>query len=383
MSFEIRHFCGFALLAALWLLSPAARAQDTLDQTEEGLRPYVMPRTGPFRPDEIGIANAAAISAWARSGHSDAASRAFSNWNAAGEIPAVCAVCHSGAGFRAFHGLDVSEPGLDHPIPTGGVVDCETCHNPGLSRVQEIRLPNGVMHPVTPGEAPCMTCHQSRAAGATITAAVGEREQDTPDPSLGFVGPHYGFAATTWLGSVGGGGYQYPGRSYSGRFFHARPVATCVSCHDPHSLAVAEANCLTCHENGKPRAIRISRQSFDGSGDTTRGIAADVAANTDRLSGMIGRYAEEVAGVPIVYESGRPYFFADANRDGRADVADGSPVAYPAWTPRLMKAAYNWIFVKYEPGAYVHNPHYALELLHDSMEDLAGPLQMDVSDLSR
>jgi hypothetical protein len=43
----------------------------------------------------------------------------------------------------------------------------------------------------------------------------------------------------------------------------------------------------------------------------------------------------------------------------------------------MLKAAYNWKFVGSDKGIHVHNPHYALELLYDSMEDLAGPLDVD------
>ena len=225
-----------------------------------------------------------------------------------------------------------------------------------------------------------MTCHQGRAAGSTVTSATADKPEDTPDPALAFINPHYAVAAATWLGGYGGGGYQYPGKSYSGRFFHARPVASCVSCHDPHSLQVAEETCLTCHEQPRPRDIRISRQSHDGSGDLSRGIHADITANAARLHGLLGDYAAQIAGKPLVYDGQRhPYFFADANGDGRADQVEGRPLPYDAWTPRLLKAAYNWKFVASDPGIFAHNPHYALELLYDSAEDLATALGRDIA----
>ncbi len=347
------------------------------------VRPYVMPDSGPFHPENIPVENFAAIEAWMRSGHSDARSPSFSHWNDAGEIPPVCAVCHSGAGFRAFHGLDGSAPGLpEKPIPTGGVVDCATCHNPRLSEIKEIRLPSGVMHPVTGVEAACMTCHQGRAAGATVSNAIGERPADTSDPELSFINPHYATAAASWLGGYGAAGYHYPGKEYSGRFFHARPVASCTSCHDAHSLEVSTETCLTCHETGNPRDIRISRQSHDGSGNLNVGIRSDIETNAQRLMNMLISYSARVAAVPMVYDGHRhPYFFADANGDGAVDLAEGKPIAYKAWTPRLLRAAYNWKLVTADPGIYAHNPHYALELLYDSIEDLAQPLGIDMAAL--
>lgn len=357
-----------------------APAADEIGQLEEALRPYVMPESGPFRPDQISIKQSEFIQKWAGSGHADASSESFTHWNEDGEMPGICSTCHSGAGFRALYGLDGGPAGVpDHPMPIGGVVDCETCHNPGLSEVTEISLPSGVMHPVSPGEASCLTCHQGRAAGATVEKAVAGKAEDTPDPELGFVNPHYATAAATWLGGYGAAGYQYPGKTYSGRFFHARPVASCASCHDPHSLKVSEQICATCHENPTPADIRISRQSYDGSGDLQKGISSDLAANADRLMGVITEYAAQMAGTPILYDGHRyPYFFADANGDGQADEAEGRAVAYNAWTPRLLKAAYNWKLVTADPGAFVHNPQYALELIYDAIEDLGGSMDQDI-----
>ncbi|HRN62949.1 MAG TPA: hypothetical protein PLF73_10860, partial [Luteimonas sp.] len=344
---------------------------------------FVMPKSGPFAPEPASIAQRAATDAWARSGHSDAASLAFSNWNEAGVIPPFCAVCHSGTGFRSLHGFDGSAPGLpEHPVPVGGVVDCATCHSPGLASVTQIAIPSGVMHPVTGTEAACMSCHQGMAAGTTIARAVEDKPVDAPDPALDFINPHYATAAATQLGGDGGMGYHYPGKAYSGRFLHAKPVQTCASCHDPHRLTVDAQTCLRCHATGSAADIRTSRMSYDGSGDTRKGIRQDISANASRLLDMIEDYAARVAGVPLHYDSGRhPYFFADADGDGIADQADGKPVHYSAWTPRLLKATYNWKFVGSDTGIHVHNPRYALELLHDSMEDLSAPLGVDFAAL--
>ncbi len=255
---------------------PISSAQDQSESTSpeieaiaEELELYVMPQSGPFRSAQIKIANQTAIGNWARSGHSDSSSESFAHWNDDAEIPPVCATCHAGAGFRAFHGLDGSEPGPAQSLmPTGGVVDCDTCHNPGLGNISEVKFPNGLMHPVaTTAEVSCMTCHQGRAAGNMITEAVASKDAVTPDSGLGFINPHYAVAASTWLGGYGGSGYQCPGKDYSGRFFHARPMTTCVSCHEPHNLEVAQETCMTCHEKGAPENIRLSRLSFHGSGD--------------------------------------------------------------------------------------------------------------------
>ncbi|SFD80135.1 cytochrome c3 family protein [Roseivivax sediminis] len=349
--------------------------------------PFALPQSGPFEPADIEIENDQAIADWFRSAHANAAAEAFRHWDEEGEIESSCATCHSGEGFRDFHGLDGSEAGVvDGPIDVGGVVDCGTCHNAGLAQISEVTLPSGVAHPVQGVEASCLTCHQGRAAGGDVEEAVADLALDEPDPSLRFINPHYATAAATWLGGYGASGYHYEGRDYSGRFFHARPVESCNSCHEPHTLEVEFEPCLTCHQADSPQDIRISRQSYDGSGDTSVGIRSDIEANANRLLDMIRAYADEVAGVPMIHDGTRyPYFFTDANGDGAVDMADGAPVAYGAWTPRSLRTVFNWKLVTSDPGAYAHNPAYALELLHDSIADLAGPLgiDMDALDLLR
>ncbi|WP_216671027.1 cytochrome C [Mangrovicoccus sp. HB161399] len=363
----------FAAALTGLIVSTAAPAQETEAAPETGISTFVMPRSGPYSPDRIAIPNARAIAAWIRSGHSNATSEAFTHWDADGAIPPNCSVCHSGAGFRSYHGLDGSPPGLpENPVPVGGVVDCATCHDPGMGQITEVKLPSGAMHPVTSSaEAACVTCHQARTSGANVTKAVGDLPEDEVGPELSFVNPHYAGAAASNFGSYGKLGYQYGGKTYTGRFLHAKPVSGCLSCHDPHSLEVTEDTCLICHQTGDDQAIRISRQSYDGSGDTAKGIYEDIKANSATLMAAIETYAAEVAGVPVVYDGAHhPYFFADANGDGLADQQDGKPVRYNAWTPRMLKAAYNWKVVNADQGIHVHNPHYALELLYDSTEDL-------------
>lgn len=353
------------------------------EEDKESTIPFALPRSGPFNPAEIDIDNDKAISDWFRSAHANAAAEAFSHWDDDGEIRAQCATCHSGEGFRDFHGLDGTEAGVvDGTIDVGGVVDCGTCHNAGLADVTEIAFPSGLIHPVTGVETSCLTCHQGRAAGVDVEEATEKLPVDEPNAELRFINPHYATAAATWLGGYGAAGYQYAGQDYSGRFFHARPVVSCNSCHQPHTLEVEFEPCLTCHQADSPEDIRIARQSYDGSGDISVGIRSDINSNSDRLLDMIRDYSAEVVGVPLIYDGTRyPYFFTDANNDGAIDLENGSPVAYTSWTPRSLRTAFNWKLVTADPGNYAHNPEYSLELLFDSIMDLSGPLGIDIEEL--
>ncbi len=380
------HVVRNALILSVGLLAGAGAvfSQSTDSTTaDEDAVPFALPEAGPFNPADIKIENNQAITDWFRSAHADAAAEAFTHWDEDEEIRPACASCHSGEGFRAYHGLDGSERGVvEGPIDTGGVVDCGTCHHSGLAEITEVKFPSGLMHPVTGVEASCMTCHQGRTAGINVRDATAGTEDDTINAELRFLNPHYATAAATWLGGYGGAGYHYDGRDYSGRFFHARPVSTCNSCHEPHTLEIEFEPCLTCHQADDPQGIRIARQSYDGSGDTSVGIRSDIQSNAALLHDMIKSYASDVAGVPMVYDGNRyPYFFTDANGDGVIDQAEGSVVRYNAWTPRSLRTAYNWKLVTADPGNYAHNPLYALELLYDSIEDLSGPLGMDMQAL--
>ncbi|MHA6347513.1 cytochrome c3 family protein [Roseivivax sp. CAU 1761] len=373
-----RGFRSAALLAfAAASVGTAQEARQTpMPALEKDAATYTWPRIGPFEPAEVEITNEKAISDWFRSSHADAASRAFRHWDDQPEIPAACAHCHSGEGFRDFHGLDGTNAGvIDNPITPGGVVDCGTCHDPGLSAVREVTLPSGVVHPVQGAEASCLTCHQGRTSGADVERAIAGMPLDETSPELRFINPHYAVAAATSLGGYGKSGYEYSDRQYSGQFFHARPIETCNSCHDPHTLEVEIDVCRTCHDNNDFIKIRVARQSYDGRGNTTQGIRADINANAETLMRLIEEYMIKVAQAPVVYDGSRyPYFFEDANLDGRPDMTNDGPVPYANWTPRSLRAAFNWKFVTADSGNYAHNPPYALELLYDTIFDLAEPL---------
>jgi len=75
----------------------------------------------------------------------------------------------------------------------------------------------------------------------------------------------------------------------------------------------------------------------------------------------------------IIYESlTYPYFFKDTNANGDVDEGEASySNQYKgAWTPSLLKAAYNYQLVLKDPGAYAHNSRYIKELIAASIADL-------------
>jgi hypothetical protein len=89
---------------------------------------------------------------------------------------------------------------------------------------------------------------------------------------------------------------------------------------------------------------------------------------------------------PIVYDShAYPYFFNDLNANGEADEDEAVRTnGYSTFTPRLLKAAYNYQYSQKDPGIYAHNLEYAVQFLYDSLEDLAaGGVEVDLENLVR
>jgi hypothetical protein len=123
-----------------------------------------------------------------------------------------------------------------------------------------------------------------------------------------------------------------------------------------------------------------STADYNGNGDTTEGIRQEYRAMRDVLYAEIRKYAKATVGTGITYNpDAYPYWFVDANGDDKADVIDGKTTAYSTWTPNLLKAAYNYNFIRKNPGAAVHNAKYIIQIIFDSIENLGG----DVSKLAR
>jgi hypothetical protein len=107
----------------------------------------------------------------------------------------------------------------------------------------------------------------------------------------------------------------------------------------------------------------------------------EVATMEELLYAAMQTYAADTVGSPIVYNGNSyPYYFIDTNGNGTADQDEMSvPNAYASWTPRLLRAAYNYQWVNKDPGAFAHNGKYILQVLYDSIQDLGG----DVTNLTR
>lgn len=338
---------------------------------------------------------------WQNSAHGDIAAAAFNYWNASDDqaVPVACAKCHSTHGFLDFLGADGSEFGVvNEPAALGSVVTCEACHNNVAVGLESVTFPSGLEVHGLGSEARCMQCHQGRASTVQVNASIERAglsldDLDASSPDLGFTNIHYFAAAATQYGALAQGGYEYPGKVYDGRFEHIEPYQKCIDCHNPHTLEVEPAQCVTCHENVRETRdfvnIRTfgSMADFDGNGNLNEGIYYEIVGLREILYASMQTYAREVAGTPIgYYSAAHPYFFIDTNDDGQISADEGVGAnRFNAWTPRLAMAAYNYQVSYKDTGAYMHNAKYIIQLLYDSIEDLNSVLSapFDVSSLRR
>lgn len=326
------------------------------------------------------------VEAWLQGPHGDYSSPSFTHWNEDGHVPEACAACHSETGMLDWLGADGTAAGVvNHPGTINTVIGCASCHVAQAEALDAIRFPAGMTVDGLARNATCIMCHAGRASGDAVAGAVSDLGLDTVSADLAFVNPHYGLAASMILGAEVRGGFEYAGRRYAGAFRHVPSANTCISCHEPHSTEVATQSCTACHQGSADiREIRTQHADFDGDGVTDRGIRHEIAGLHALLNTAIRAYAQDVAGQPIGYAGGYPYFFIDGNADGEIDAGESIfPNRYDRWTPRLLMAAYNYQFVAMDPGAWVHNPRYALQLLHDSVVSLSERVELDIGDLDR
>lgn len=341
----------------------------------------------PGKPSEDGL-KVPFENEWAGSAHADITAEAFNHWNEEDpqEIPVTCARCHSTPGNIDYLGADGSAPQVvDNPAPVGTVITCEVCHNDVARELDSVTFPSGVTITGLGHEAICMTCHQGRSSVDTVNSAIeaaAVKDDDTVSEKLGFINIHYFAAAATLYGKFAKGGYQYDGKAYDGRLDHVENVKVCIDCHNPHSLKIKVEVCATCHENVKEQDdvfnIRMngSLVDYDGDGNMTEGIFFEIETMRERLLLIMQAYAFEKLGTPIVYDSHTyPYFFNDTNGNGKTDTNEVDFAnSYKTWSPRLLKAAYNYQVSLKDPGAFAHGGKYVIELLYDSMEDVNSAL---------
>lgn len=328
---------------------------------------------------------------WEESTHANAESLAFTFWEeqGLGDVPRRCARCHSTPGNRDFLGADGTAAGTVEEAPErGSVINCSACHNPPAHELSRVSYPSGIAIDDLGASAVCHVCHQGRRAGEDVRQMTEGIEPDDTSPDLVFINVHYYIAASTWLGGEVEVGYQYPDRTYVDRYEHVPDMQRCVECHNPHSQTVDPDKCSPCHvtvvDRGDLSGIRIDETDYDGDGTVEEeGLGGEIETMQERLYAAMQTYASQEL-TPLVYADRSPYFFIDSDGDGEADEDEiDDRNAYRTWTPRLLRAAYNYHFSQQDPGNYAHNARYVIQLLYDSLADLGEQIPVELEPLVR
>ncbi len=322
---------------------------------------------------------------WVSSGHADAMAEAFRHWDEddPAAVPASCARCHTPTGYQDYIGADGTAANMvdaeTHPVSNG--ITCVACHNDVTVTMTSVVMPSGIELTGLGDESRCMQCHQGRSSKFTVDEAVAEAGDDDVLEEQGFINIHYYAAAATKYGTVAKGGYEYDGKVYDAFFVHVDGYTTCIGCHNPHTLQLKVDECQACHtgvetaEDFKDVRMSGSLVDFDGDGDLREGVYWEIDGLREILYGAMQAYAAGVVGTPVVYDSqAYPYFFID---DGNGEVDEGEANfgnRYITWTPRLLKAAYNYQVASKDPGAFAHGGKYIIQLLYDSIESLDAGL---------
>jgi len=330
------------------------------------------------------------VKEWASSAHARYTEEPFTHWNAEGAVPPACARCHTTTGFQDYIGEDGSPAGsVENPHLIGQAIACVACHNKATRTLASVTFPSGLTIDKLGREAICMTCHQGRESTVSMNKMLGGFDEDAVSDKLRFRNIHYRAAGATRYGTEAKGGYEYDGKTYAGFYRMDAKATVCTDCHTLHTFRVDVVNCAGCHSDVKKpadfKSVRKSAVDANGNGDVKEGIAVEIDDLHGKLNSAMQAYAGKVAGQPIVYDAHNyPYFFVDKNGNGKSDAGEAIyPNRYQTWTPRLLKAAYNYQFVAKDPGAYSHNPAYVLQLLYDSLESLSAEVEVDMAAMQR
>jgi len=319
-------------------------------------------------------------------GHFAGSEEAFRHWDEEGVVPGSCAKCHTAGGLPQM----LAEGVVTSASPSNGF-QCATCHNDLVEFTRyeagPVKFPSGAtIDSGDPDTNLCMNCHQGRESGVSVDKLIGDAGPDDQAEGLRFLNPHYFAAGATRWGTDANGAYQYEGKEYLGFFDHGDgEVNQCKDCHSAHGLEVKTEACAECHEEIEDGAavqdIRYTLTDFDGDGDDEEGLYYEVDTMLTDLYAAIQAYAADTLGTPIAYDAyAYPYFFIDGNANGVVDPEEAvRDNGFSGWTPRLLRAAYNYQWASKDPGSFAHNGQYIIQTLYDSIEDMGG----DVSAMTR
>ncbi|QWV96436.1 cytochrome C [Geomonas nitrogeniifigens] len=307
---------------------------------------YVTSRSNCSNCHADSSSNLAVRQQWARSAHAAVADAPWKGEDF--KTKAGCVQCHTTTGFVAWSSAKITAAWGSAADKTKEVLSCVGCHSD---------ISNGILRSVTPvrpyAEDPgyqypnlgksniCLGCHSGTNNGQSIAV---RRDNFADFGNLKFIDPHFMAVGGT---SYAKGGYHFPGRSYSGESTHTR-------------LGLSDANgpCVACHKNAGNGHTFVTGAlpvcaGCHGSSLSEAGLAAERAAFLNGLEILKAQLAAKGFGTTSPTAG-----FSTTNWGSGENGAN------------TMGAAFNYVLLASEPGAYAHNPMYAQQLLLDSLDYL-------------
>lgn len=358
---------------------------------------------------------------WSRSGKGDVsaapwASRDFRlSGTALPNTPATtfgseCVRCHTATGFITYLKDKTIAPfGSTSKVEGREVLACNACHDDGsgyaygykirsaaqvtayynLSTTQtgptrfRIRIPETYDNVGTSNI--CVACHVGREIGEIIKQAA---TQGLNFASTGFISSHY---LTGGASIFQASGYEFTGRTYpqgqgtpGGVPFLHRTVGI-----SNLNGTGSDGPCITCHlKPGRHTFLPVTLTELVPPATSlwTRQVTDIVSPECAKChNGMIAP-AKDVAGLNaskngffqalevlrlrmqalgMFYRSGS--IFTAATGTSRVTNWNKFP-AIPGSAPNVMGAAFNYVLLNFDYGAYAHNSFYAKRLLYDSID---------------
>ncbi len=344
---------------------------------------------------------------WFVSAHADTSPTgawAHFNWTCNGALGCggldarLCQRCHTTTGFSAYaNALQSGNIALATAIQNGSapplsaqiqfkpeMLECNGCHSDDQGRLRNPGAYNATysiatgtilfaavtyQYPDVTASNVCMPCHTGRDSGRALQALnTGQTATiDFGNLAISNVDGHNLTAGGTMFK---GTGYEYAGRDYSNpsTYMHSQ-IGTpaqpgtgtngpCVGCHMDRtglpgnhlfqpvstasgSIVVTSEVCFKCHAGSSTAFGAVVE-------DESNNYAAALQALQQQLS---------AAGYPFL--GGYPFFsqtnwllFGDTDASGKNTIG----------------AAFNFLLLSNEPGAYVHNSRYTKRLIYDSVD---------------
>jgi hypothetical protein len=352
---------------------------------------------------------------WAQSGHGATTTnpRTNSDFKTRGtSLPASiaygdsCVRCHTSTGPINFMTQKVNGNVFQYvdklPLPssdrTREVTSCDVCHDngSGYSYGYAVRTVPAVTTyynmSTTPKAGPaghvsisktypninssnvCLVCHVGREIGDTIKQA---KAQGVNFTNVYFMSSHY-LTAGASLFQISG--YEFSGRDYTGSGAY------------PHLHrgigAGASGPCVTCHM--KPGRHTFLPLTFDNASsnkwkqrinsiaspqcDLCHNSAVAPPLNTNSLyTSKRGMYAVLTALYKLMNANGMYYARGSISTTASGATKVSNWDKFGAGSgPDTMGAAFNYILITFDYGAYVHNSLYMKRLLYDSIDFLDG-----------